>query len=153
MTVEARANHQHATRLQLLDLRKADSQLTIPVKVAEVLLEPEERLLAIMRWIDESIPANERWSPVFERYLEQIADRVRGFGGDPETIAPSPSGSLPRDGKHRRLHEHAFTGKISGISTTDLAILRASRRLHRKGTSTDSGAKSMKSKYWCVSPG
>jgi hypothetical protein len=33
-----------------------------------------------------------RWSPVFERYLGQIAGRVQDLGGDPSQITPSPTG-------------------------------------------------------------
>lgn len=91
-------------------------QLTIPVKTEEALLEPEERLLGIMRWIGEGISAGDRWSPVFERYIAQIADRVEGFGGDPAKMLPSPAGSIPHPPKHGgKRHEHAFTGKVSGL--------------------------------------
>jgi L-Lysine epsilon oxidase N-terminal/L-lysine epsilon oxidase C-terminal domain len=100
-------------------------QLTIPVKTKDVLLEPEERLLSVMRWIGEAIPLANRWYPVFQRYLDQIAIRVTGFGGDPTQILPSPSGEGRR--KHRRhepyeeREEHegekrkASTGKIVGL--------------------------------------
>lgn len=82
-----------------------------------MLLKPEERLLAIMRWIDEGIPASDRWSPVFDRYLERIAAGVQGFGGDPATIPPSPTGSIPQPGKHwAKRHELAFTGKGAGLA-------------------------------------
>jgi hypothetical protein len=89
-------------------------QLTIPVSTEEALLEPEERLLAIMRWIEQEIPPHDRWLPVISRYVRQIAERVRGFGGDPGKILPSPSGSipLPTVGKH---HDLEFTGKVTGL--------------------------------------
>jgi hypothetical protein len=67
-----------------------------------------------MRWIHQGIPASDRWSPVFERYLAQIADRVHGFGGDPTQILPSPTGEGSR--KHRRHEERrVYTGKIAGL--------------------------------------
>jgi Pro-kumamolisin, activation domain len=91
-------------------------QLTVPVKTEEALLEPEERLLAIMRWIGEGIAPGDRWSPVFGRYLTQIADRVEGFGGDPAQIPPSATGSIPPSGRHvPRPHEVATTGKVTGL--------------------------------------
>ena len=91
-------------------------QLTIPVRTGETLLEPEEHLLAIMRWIDEGIPPSDRWSPVFDRYLAQIAARVQGFGGNPAQISPSPTGAIPHPGKHgAKRHELAFTGKVTGL--------------------------------------
>lgn len=54
---------------------------------------------------------------MFHLYLEGIAGRVRGFGGDPTKILPSPTGDgIP---KHRRHEEHeprlAYTGKIAGL--------------------------------------
>ncbi|MEY2549071.1 MAG: hypothetical protein QOD64_1653, partial [Verrucomicrobiota bacterium] len=68
-------------------------QLTIPVRTKTVLLEREERLLSVLRWIAEAIPSDNRWYPVFGRYLDQIGDRVTGFGGDPDQIPPSPQGA------------------------------------------------------------
>src|SRR6516225_4917001 len=43
-----------------------------------------------MRFIQLGIPASSRWSPIFARYIDQIAARVRGFGGDPNAVLPSP---------------------------------------------------------------
>src|SRR5262249_14487563 len=59
-------------------------------------------------------PHHNRWHPVFRRYLEQLAGRVRAFGGDPTQILPSPTGEgIP---SHRpREERRAFTGKISGL--------------------------------------
>ena len=69
-----------------------------------------------MRWIGEGIPASDRWSPVVERYVAQIADRVQGFGGDPTKILPSPTGAIPHAGKHpKKRHELTFTGKVTGL--------------------------------------
>ena len=93
-------------------------QLTIPVSTEEALLEPEERLLSIMRWIEEGIPANDRWWPVVARYVAQIADRVEGFGGDPTQILPSPTGDgIPKPPRPEPKPEKCidFAGKISGL--------------------------------------
>jgi hypothetical protein len=91
-------------------------QLTIPVAVEEQLLEPEERLLAIMHWIDGGIPAGDIWSPVIERYIAQIAARVHGFGGDPARISPSPTGALATASEPwDKRHEHGFTGKVQAL--------------------------------------
>jgi hypothetical protein len=67
-------------------------QLSIPVSDKSVLLRPEIRKLAVLRHIFQAIPADDPWSPVFVRYLDQIADRVRGFGGNPDEVPPSPDG-------------------------------------------------------------
>ncbi|HEV8324327.1 MAG TPA: hypothetical protein VG389_22105 [Myxococcota bacterium] len=67
-------------------------QVTIPVATKPALLPVEERLLSVLRWIARSIPSQDRWHPVFQRYLAQVADRVSALGGDPSKIAPSSSG-------------------------------------------------------------
>ena len=89
-------------------------QLTIPVRTKEVLLAPEERLLGVLKWIGRSIPDGNRWSPVFERYVGVVADRVRALGGDPDAIKPSPSGG----GEPNRSPEHrvSFVGKVSEVT-------------------------------------
>ena len=86
-------------------------QVSIPVRTAEVLLEPEERLLAVLKWIQLTIPSTDRWFLVFNRYVQQIGDRVRALGGDPDQIQPSPSGQ----GKPRPSKERCFTGKVCEV--------------------------------------
>lgn len=75
-------------------------QISIPVTIEEELLGSEESLLSIMRWVREQKTPGDRWSPVLDRYVAQIADRVQGFGGDPDKILPSPTGNWykPRPG-------------------------------------------------------
>ena len=70
-------------------------QFTISISTKEQLLLPEERLLALMRWIWEHMPPQKRWYPVLQRYISDLAGRVHGFGGDPTKIPafgnrPSP---------------------------------------------------------------
>lgn len=68
-------------------------ELTIPVGNGLDLLAAEERKFAVLRWISERISVQEAsWRKVFERYLGQIADRVRAFGGNPDKVLPSPAG-------------------------------------------------------------
>jgi hypothetical protein len=88
-------------------------QLTVPVKAKGILLAAEERDLSVLRWIAEAVPQQSRWHLVFRRYLEQIAERVKAFGGDPVGILPSPTGDGGR--KHPREENKAFTGKIAGL--------------------------------------
>jgi hypothetical protein len=40
-----------------------------------------------------AIPSDDQWRLVFDRYTGQIAERVRGFGGDPDLVEPSPDGT------------------------------------------------------------
>jgi len=67
-------------------------QMTIPVRPDEELLADEIRKLSVMRYIQKAIPTRSRWYRIFVRYIEQIADRVRGLGGDPNAVAPDPAG-------------------------------------------------------------
>lgn len=87
-------------------------KLTIPVSTKALLLRPEKNLLSVLKWIGEAIPASSRWHLVFQRYLEQIAGRVRYMGGDPSHIQPSGTG-LP-SGKHPHA-EHRLVGKIDEL--------------------------------------
>jgi hypothetical protein len=100
---------------ELIEWRRVSGafQLTSPVKAKGVLLLPEERDLSVLRWIGEAIPPQSRWHLVFRRYLDQIADRVKAFGGNPDKILPSPTGDGIRKPPHEE-HE-AFTGKITGL--------------------------------------
>ncbi len=70
-------------------------QFKIPVRVASEILGSESRKLSVMRYIEQGIPWNDRWRPIFDRYLTAAEGKVRGLGGNPDSIAPSPNG----DGK------------------------------------------------------
>jgi pro-kumamolisin-like protein/subtilase family protein len=96
-------------------------QLTIPVSTKARMLEPEERSLSAMRWIQKQIPAGDAWSPVMRRYVDQIAERVKGLGGNPKLIPPSQGGIVPLPkagggggGKHPGATLE-FTGKVTGL--------------------------------------
>jgi hypothetical protein len=67
-------------------------QLTIPVRDKAEILPRQQRLLSNLRWIERAIPANDRWLPVFSKYVTQIADRVDALGGDSSKVAPSGTG-------------------------------------------------------------
>ena len=73
--------------------------MNTPVETKALLLPREERLLSVMKWIGEAIPADSRWYPVFKRYLEQLGDRVKGFGGNPDDILASPDGEGSRSSR------------------------------------------------------
>jgi hypothetical protein len=86
-------------------------QISIPVRPKDMLLAQEERLLSVIRWILEAIPSSDRWFLVFSRYTDQIADRVKALGGDPDLIQPSPRGEW----QHPKEAERCFTGKICEV--------------------------------------
>ncbi len=98
-------------------------QLTIPVRTKEVIVDAESRLLSVLRWILDAVPAGDRWQPVFSRYVSLIGDRVGGLGGDPDHIKPSPDGAGGEAGGgqpghppgHGHEHTHRYQGKVSGL--------------------------------------
>ncbi len=85
--------------------------LLIPVETEDDLLQDEVRKLSVLRHIFASIHVSEPWYPVFLRYLGQIEDRVSAFGGDPERVIPSPSGSLPGP-RPEKPETKSFEGKV-----------------------------------------
>lgn len=70
-------------------------ELAIPVRTKAELLVPEERSLAVLRWIADAVPVGNRWYPVLRRYVGFVGGRVTGLGGDPGRIEPSPTGGRP----------------------------------------------------------
>jgi hypothetical protein len=90
-------------------------QVALVISTKEHLLYPEERLLAWLKWKLNVVPAQSRWYPVLQRYTDQIAGRVTGFGGDPNAIPPSPTGDIPRPKPGPEPERRHFTGKVVGI--------------------------------------
>lgn len=115
-----KATSVRATTVQLMRWRRivGSYQITIPVRTKEVILPREIRLLSVLRWILDSLSTQDRWFPVFERYVGMIADRVRDLGGDPDQVEPSPAGAAgkpPREPGEERERELTFDGKVVGV--------------------------------------
>ncbi|MGL5888372.1 MAG: hypothetical protein ACRC3B_00725, partial [Bacteroidia bacterium] len=70
-------------------------RMKIPVKVAADILALFTRQLSVLRHIAQSIPSGNRWYPIFNRYVAHTGEKVRGLGGNPDVVEPSPNG----DGK------------------------------------------------------
>ena len=98
-------------------------QIAIVISTREQILLSEERLLSWLLWIQKSIPVNNRWYLVFNRYIDLVGGRVRGFGGDPGKIQPSPTGDVPGwpdkgkggDDDFELLEGPHCTGKVTGV--------------------------------------
>lgn len=71
------------------------TEFRIKVDKAEVMLPSFLHNLAILKHIALSIPETNRWYLVFQRYLAELGDRIRAFGGDPNNVDPSPHGLRP----------------------------------------------------------
>jgi hypothetical protein len=57
------------------------------------MLPEAKRILSVMKYIAQSIPPDNRWYPIFLRYLAGLGDRVAGLGDDPDSVYPNPTGS------------------------------------------------------------
>jgi hypothetical protein len=90
-------------------------QISIPVSVKSEMLVPEERNLSVLRWIQESIKPDDRWYPVFLRYLNQLSGKVNALGGKASTIPATQTGIWPGLPGFKEHHGCAFTGKVDGI--------------------------------------
>ena len=69
------------------------TEFRIEVKQASELLDSFVHNLAVLKHVARSIPDANRWHPVFRRYLAELGERIRAFGGDPEAVSPNPNGT------------------------------------------------------------
>ncbi len=88
-------------------------QIKIPVTTSDVMLFPEENTLAIMKWRLQQMATSNRWYLVLQRYINYIAGRVDGLGGDSASIQPSLNGVPVKEfGKE---HKREYTGKVEEV--------------------------------------
>ena len=96
--------------------RARDGAAHDPNYQSEEILPEEIRKLAVLRHIASKMADTNKWWPIFERWLGIVADRVRGLGGDPDSVEPSSTGNPPRKrpgGGHD--HPALFTGKVEAL--------------------------------------
>ncbi|MGI0072937.1 MAG: tyrosinase family protein [Nitrosotalea sp.] len=67
-------------------------QFNIPVNADPEILPNAIRNLSILRYIHQTIPTTNRWHTIFVRWLNSLAAKVVGLGGDPTHVLPSPTG-------------------------------------------------------------
>ncbi|MGA8576054.1 MAG: tyrosinase family protein [Candidatus Cybelea sp.] len=67
-------------------------QFNVPVATDPELLPKVTRNLSILRYIQLTVPSASRWQPIFTRWLNSLAAKVYGLGGDPTQVLPSPTG-------------------------------------------------------------
>jgi hypothetical protein len=67
-------------------------QVTVVVKTSALMLPVASRRLAVFKHIGLTIPAVNRWYPIWQRLIQQEGDKVRGLGGNPDLVPPSPHG-------------------------------------------------------------
>lgn len=86
--------------------------LEIPVSTKAAMLPEEERTLSILRYIEQTVPLETKWWPVFRRYVDIFAGRVAGMGGDPTIIVATGDGDWKHPGKW--CHEGGHDGHVHG---------------------------------------
>jgi hypothetical protein len=98
------------------------TEFRIQVSQAEKLLPQFLHNLAVLKHIALSIPPSNRWYPIFQRYLSELGERIRAFGGDPDVVRPSPTGHPTRperpgkpDRPDREEEMATFTGKVARL--------------------------------------
>jgi hypothetical protein len=96
-------------------------QVSIPVMTKAALLEPERRLLSVLRFIATSIPPTDRWHPVFHRYLAVVAGRVNALGGNADRVGASTKGDWRAAARCRNFAVAAAT--ILAAAITSLGML------------------------------
>jgi hypothetical protein len=92
-------------------------QLATLVNTEQATLPTLERNLSLLRYIFSLAPVSSRWYPIFVRYLRLFADQVAAFGGDPNSIPPTPTGTWPgRSGEQNGgFAVRDLVGKIDGL--------------------------------------
>jgi hypothetical protein len=68
----------------------ASFQLKIPISRAPLMLPEAQRTYVVLRNIGKTIGGNDRWRPVFDRYLDVLRSRLVSLGGDPNAVHPEP---------------------------------------------------------------
>jgi hypothetical protein len=86
------------------------NQFRIKVSKAELILTEEARTLSVFKHILTTIPIDNRWYPIMQRYVHHISTKVDALGGNAESIYGNPNGS----GKSYDPHGECavFAGKV-----------------------------------------
>jgi hypothetical protein len=69
------------------------TEFRIAVSKAELILSEEMRDLSVLGHIATTIPPDNRWYPIFQRYIHHLQVKVDALGGDSSTVHPNPDGS------------------------------------------------------------
>ena len=92
-------------------------QVKIPVSTGATMRPAEETTLAILKARLEGWSKASPWHPVLLRYVDLIAARLQGIGGDPGAIPPSLGGyRAGRPVCEPAERREAFTGKVVSIA-------------------------------------
>ena len=90
-------------------------RMTVAVKLGDGLLHTAVRNLAVLRYIDDTIPVTDRWHPIFSRYIKQVAAKVDALGYDSNLVKASPD-DPGLVGRKEPVKEQYYIGKIQQIT-------------------------------------
>lgn len=68
-------------------------EFRIPVSKAELILDEEIRNLSVFKHIVTTIPTNNRWYSLMQRYVHHLGLKVDALGGNAGSVNPNPNGS------------------------------------------------------------
>jgi murein tripeptide amidase MpaA len=89
-------------------------RLTVAAKIGQPLLEKAVRNLAVLRYIQQAIPAADSWYPVFARYIAQLGEQIKGLGVDPGLVPPSlDDPGIPGPPPEKK--GECFTGRVCEV--------------------------------------
>ncbi len=123
---------------------KGATSFDITVRDTGAILPDLKRNISVLRHIREGMSGQDRWRPVFDRWLGLLDDRWCGFGFDPADITPSPEGvpspsdgpgpgagpgdcSPKRPGGGRKPGQGQICGRIVAVRFDDAGCLRSCR--------------------------
>jgi hypothetical protein len=93
-------------------------QMRVVVTADEAaLLRYDVHKLSVLRHIFNNMAPADHWRPVFARYLDQIASRIRALGGNPEAVAPNPDGSGRDPAAERCMRRGAIAATLLALFT------------------------------------
>jgi hypothetical protein len=126
-------------------------QFSVLVQTRREILPIIERTQANLRRVIATIPNENHWYPVIQRYLGQVTGKVTGLGGDHGRGGPPPQGHEPEHREEREEHRR-FEGKIVGLRYDRFGdfegfLLRAEDAL-RQFSTRDRGMESIAHQAW-----
>ena len=115
-------------------------QLAIPVSVKDDMLHHHMRLLSVFRWRLEHLDRTSRWYQTLSYYVDLLAEKVKGLGGNPYTVPITPDGDPVALGIARPAADPTGAGGDDGGRGARSARLRAGAHLDRTGLDLMCGA-------------
>jgi hypothetical protein len=90
------------------------TEFRIPVSKSELIVTEASRTLSVFKHIITTIPTDNRWYPLMQRYVHHLGLKVDALGGDATTVHGNPDGSgRPYDPQRERPDKEPGVGRDS----------------------------------------